>query len=528
MANVILFTDISPVAPWKIKQIKWIPQSYSYPAGAHKLASHLRNLGITVTVIPNCLSFTLAGIKQIIDQNSKDLLWAGISTTFLTTKAGSLLEYRKQWAALDSPILENNVLFDINLTNDLPTQLVWGDQEMSAVGSWIKEKYNVPFLIGGAWVSTIDRGNLQELDENCYIVTGNAETFVENFTLARKRDNSCLPPYVNDNKNYDDMEFKSSQMIWTESDLVDQDMWLPLEISRGCAFNCAYCEYDRKNSTDFYKRSNVLREELIRNYEKFGVTKYMLVDDLYNDNKNKVRRLYDEVWSRLPFQPEWISYMRLDMFWADPESAEFIKNSGARVGGFGIETLHDRAGKKVGKGLGKKRILETLEMLNAAWKTDVLIHGLFIAGLPYEPMSSIIETMEWTRTTPLLYSHGWAPMWITPPKHFEIVKNFNDISEHNEKYGIEWMDPDTWVNSEGVNSVQVKDLVSDYYKNLDIEPRTNWRSYPEVRSAGFSHSDLINLSQLPDLEQKLTSYRDALKEKLDRRIQKILELQDNQ
>ena len=73
----------------------------------------------------------------------------------------------------------------------------------------------------------------------------------------------------------------------------------------------------------------------------------MLVDDLYNDGKKKVRELYDKVWSKLPFDVEWTSYMRLDMFWADPESIEIVKASGARAGNFGIETLHNKAGAKV-------------------------------------------------------------------------------------------------------------------------------------------------------------------------------------
>ena len=81
--------------------------------------------------------------------------------------------------------------------------------------------------------------------------------------------------------------------------------------------------------------------------------------------------------------------MRLDMLWADPDSAEIIRDSGCKFAQFGIETLHNVAGRKVGKGLGRDRILETLERLKPLWKDDVLVSAGFIAGLPFEPIESI-------------------------------------------------------------------------------------------------------------------------------------------
>lgn len=524
MAHVILFTDISPLPPFK--NFEWIPNSYSYAAGAFKLASHLRCQGLNCLVVPNCLSFSFHGVKSIIENNKKDLLWVGVSTTFLTTKLGSIDLYRRDWHQSEEPVLSQNALFDVYQKLDLPMQLVWGDDEMNRIAAWLRDNFALPLLIGGAWVSTINKGNLHHLNDNCHIITGNAEDFVKDFTLARIADKDTPVPFVNNNTQYDSNEFKQSRMVWCDTDLVEPDMWLPLEVSRGCAFNCAYCEYDHKSTSDFYKDPTTLRQELIENYEKYGITKYMLVDDLYNDSKDKIRKLYDQCWSRLPFRPEWISYMRLDMFWADPESADIIKASGARVGAFGIETLHDRAGKKVGKGLGRDRIMETLHMLNSSWGNEVLIHGLFIAGLPYEPLDSIMDTMSWTMQTDLMYSHGWAPMWITPPSHFAMIHKTNEISTENDKFAIQWLSDSNWINSEGVTFEQCNKLVGDYYRELVARPRVNWRSYPEIRSAGFSHDDVTNFENLCDLPSRLSVGRQIILDKLQSRINKIIKITD--
>ena len=237
------------------------------------------------------------------------------------------------------------------------------------------------------------------------------------------------------------MLFRSTRIYnYKEYDYIEEDDWLLLEVSRGCAFNCAYCNYDRKSSFDSYRSPESLHSELIKNFELYGVTRYVLADDLYNDSKDKVRILYDKVWSKLPFKPEWTSYMRLDMFWSDPESAEIVKQSGARLGSFGIETLHNKAGSKVGKGLGKERILETLHRLKEVWKDEVLTFGFFITGLPDEPEESIIETTEWLAKTNLLYSHYSNPLWVTPPDHKRFVRTLNNISNNYDKFGIRWVE----------------------------------------------------------------------------------------
>jgi hypothetical protein len=523
MAHAIIFTDRPPVT-WNFDQVEWNKKFYSYPAGAYKIASQLREQGLTALVVPNCSSFSLAGIKQIIEQNSKDLVWVGLSTTLFYTKSTKLKAYRQQWRESTDAILTNNLLYDTVNSYFGPTEMIWATEEVNTIAQWTKQEYNAPFLIGGSWVTVLNKGNLGKLDSNCYIVPGRAETYIEKFTFDRMNDTEHEPPVINNNNIYDDTVFKKSIIRWEPEDLVQPNDWLPLEISRGCAFNCAYCDYERKATTDSYKDPEILYQELLRNYEHYGVTRYMLLDDLYNDNKEKIRILYDRVWSRLPFKPEWTSYMRLDMFWADPESASIIQASGARMGSFGIETLHDRAGKKVGKGLGKTRILETLQFLNETWKKDVLISGLFIAGLPFEPRESIEQSMQWTHETDLLYSWHWTPMWITPPSHKLIVNRVTAISNDNDRYGITWLDDQNWINSEGVTFKEVDQMVSDFTKNQPQGLKVSFGVYTDLRTAGITHDEIVDIRSVP--LQRIAQANNNIINKVNARIGSILQLHD--
>ncbi len=64
---------------------------------------------------------------------------------------------------------------------------------------------------------------------------------------------------------------------------------LPIEISRGCIFNCKFCYYERKNSVR--KNVSVLMEEFQRNYDLFGTTSYSFTDDCFNDSREKVETI---------------------------------------------------------------------------------------------------------------------------------------------------------------------------------------------------------------------------------------------
>ena len=526
MSNVIIFTDRAPVSLFPGGK-HHRADFYTHSAGPHKLASHLRDKGFTVIVVPNSLRLSFAGVKKIIQQNSKDLLWVGISSTFFTVKSENknFERYRHFWSTLESDTVEIDSLFHHHTTWNISTEMPWSTKEIEDIAAHLKSNYNVPMLIGGAWVSDVLNAAMSYVPDNTYLVRGYAERYVEEFSYQKLIDKNAIPPIVVDNNYYNDHDFKSSTIGWTPQDFIDEESWLPLEISRGCAFNCAFCNYERKATSDLYKNPQVLKDELMRNYDEYGVTRYILIDDLYNDSKVKVRELYDKVWSKLPFRVEWISYMRLDMIWADPDSANFIKESGARLGTFGIETLHNKAGKAVGKGLGPTRIKETLELLKESWQDHTLVDGLFIAGLPHEPKESIIDTIEWCKTTDLLHGYAFSPMWITPPLHKQHALRPNDISKDNKRYGITWAEDNQWTNQVGMSFKEATELAVAANKNISAGGLSVFGfAYADARRANLTHEQIANYKNIPDFAQLLENSQLVISDLIDKRLNKILNL----
>lgn len=521
MAHAIIFVDRAPLS----KKDEYTAQYVSFSAGAYKVASVLRDMGLDVLVVPNCLNYTYKGIQQVIENNKSNLLWVGISSTFMSVEKGNntnLEQYTEEWnnskaltMSIDSLIVKSDYTYDF--------ELVWKAKDMAKLGCFLEAKYNVPLVIGGGW-SYLYNYHLQyykPFNRNIHCVDGYAESYIKEFTEQRLK-NAELPIIVNNN-HYNDNDFKINPITWTDTDFVEKDDWLTVEVARGCAFNCAYCSYPRRGRFDSFRDPDSLRNELIKNYEQFGVTKFFVVDDLYNDSKEKVRILYDKVWSKLPFEVEWSSSMRLDMLWADPDSAEILRDSGCRFAQFGIETLHNVAGRRVGKGLGRDRILKTLEHINKVWKNDVLISAGFIAGLPFEPIESIKETMEWSLNTDLLFNASWQPLTISQPTTNQPA---NQIEADTNKYQVEWIEKDNWRNSAGVTFKEVRDLVVELAnsRSSSTKFKIHTRNYIDLRTLGMTHERLADVHNNPITEEEIAKTQQLCSSRVNGRINKILNL----
>lgn len=524
MAHAIIFVDRAP----RTRPDDYTSYHLSYTAGAYKIASVLREMGLTVLVVPHCFNLSFAGVQQIINNNSKDLLWVGISGTFMHYEPATpttIGQYQKLWMS-GTNIIDTEFLlqplngYKVGGTNNA----IWSIDEISKIGYFLEKKYNVPLLVGGAMLPDKLQNShnpAHPMQRNVYLVKGNAETYVKHFTEQRLLNPKFDPVFFASNAEYDDTEFKTSQILWDHSDLVNERDWLSIETARGCAFNCAYCSYPRRSRFDSFRDPASLRQELIKNYEKFGVTRYSVVDDLYNDSKEKVRLLFDEVWSKLPFVPELVLNLRLDMIWSDPDSAQILLDSGCKFGQFGIETLHDQAGRKVGKGLGKQRILSTLEHVNRVWGTDSLVGINMIAGLPFEPLESIKESMSWCQTTNLIYSAKWQPLYVKPPTFQKLVNasSVSQLDNDNEKYQITWIGPNEWINSAGVKFSEVADLC------LNIPETAATRSnYIDFRTMGFTHQQLANIQTTPLDQAEVDAKEQWVRQEVASRLNTVLSL----
>lgn len=477
-ANILLFTDNSN----RTETFR--------PGGIYKVASILRKQGYNTVVNHLCLELTKKGWQEVAKKyKSKDLIWVGVSTTFLTLPSShydiwkeNFYNSKSSFFSHDTFLKNNNEILPSSRDHE---QLVF-DREIL---EFIHDLFEVPVVVGGSQLTR--NANISDCySDNKKIIffPGYAEDELKNLTQSIE----STQQYVDTRKNYyaiNREEYRKSSYIWTEDDHIETTEWLPLEVNRGCAFSCAYCTYDHigQKNNDHYRHPSILYNEITTNYEKFGVTKYNILDDLYNDSLLKVKTLHEEVFSKINFQVEWNAFCRLDLFWRFPEQIEIIKQDGMKATSFGIETLHDKAGKLVGKGLGEKRILDTLEKVKNIWKDDVASYAFWIAGLPYELPGSWQRTANLQKDWGLTHGDFWNPLFINKNKN---SMHRSGLDKNYEFYGYSF-DENGWVHKDGYNEMDAREfcIKTSWTQQTKIK---NLYSYTAVRQFGLSHEDCMN------------------------------------
>ena len=246
--------------------------------------------------------------------------------------------------------------------------------------------------------------------------------------------------------------FTSSRIDYEETDIMLPGMTLPIEISRGCIFRCKFCAFPLNGKTkgEWIKKAEVLRAEFINNYERWGTTNYIFSDDTYNDSLDKVKLLYDEVFSKLPFKITWTSYLRLDLLMRLPEQLDYLRESGLRSAVFGIETINAKSAKIIGKGMPPMEQMSFLrDIKNNQWKNIMTSSG-FIIGLPADNIDTARELDEFLDSDQNPLDH-WStnPLHLHPP-HLRFDADLKMTSEFElnyEKYGYYFPNPPTSINS---------------------------------------------------------------------------------
>ncbi len=203
--------------------------------------------------------------------------------------------------------------------------------------------------------------------------------------------------YYNDDVPTKIFNIQTAEHRWRDRDFVMPGETLPLELSRGCIFKCKFCQYPLlgRDKWDYTRSMDCIKDELIDNYQKWGITNYYLLDDTFNDTTLKVEAFANMV-ANLPFKIKFTGYFRADLLHRFPETIPMLQESGLIGCFFGVESFHPEASKIVGKAWSGKHGKEFIEdLFHNQWKKRVNVHVSLIAGLPYETPDSLYETRDW-------------------------------------------------------------------------------------------------------------------------------------
>lgn len=223
---------------------------------------------------------------------------------------------------------------------------------------------------------------------------------------------------------------------------VDDDFYshqpIPLEVSRGCIFRCAFCNHPFQGAKNYdsYMRTPIsISRELRRNYELFGTTRYSLMDDTFNDSIEKLNRLEQAIeLAKLP-KFEFQCYIKPELLVTKPEMIPQLLRMGLTGGFVGIESMNNHARRSMNKGMNIDKVIHSLTELTSTGQ--VKLHAGFIAGLPGDTVDDMCKTYEFCITNQSLF-RGWTFNCLGIYSYSDLEKESTLISpleRDPEKYG---------------------------------------------------------------------------------------------
>lgn len=410
------------------------PRYLTRYAGPYRVATEMEDMGWTVDVIEYMHSFTLDELKKIIDDRfNSETKFVGFSITFLK---------ERNWLIND----EGDSC--IGLSHPDTRELV----------KHIKDK-GIEIVLGG------------------------------NYNMPTDIPEAIFMPGIIEQKMRDDFNFTESKIKWKDDHHITEHEFLPIEIARGCIFKCKFCDYDLtgKKLWDFVKSPNIIREEMIENYERFGTTGYMFCDDCYNDDPKKVSSLL-KMYKTLPFDLHFSTYARLDILYRNPGMIDELMESGLKAVFFGIESLNFKSAKIMGKPLHSDLTKQTLLDIKNKYPDLVIICSL-IAGLPHDTRETITETMKWMYENDFNYKiqplRLMGSMALNPGKYGYRAKR-------DSKYEFDW-ESDYWC-FEDVEKFINEECPYPRYHGLFKALNT----YINYRSVGIDHEKCLLINDMQD------------------------------
>lgn len=412
--------------------------------GGYRIATYMRKLGWDIEVVDYLSHWNLEDLEKFIENRntSQTIKWVGISITW-------------------------------NLYDPIVADLI----------SFLKKQYpEIVILVGGNQNFNINLG--------CdYYIYGFGEKAVEailKYEFSNGKKPFGTPHHkgwaINALHFYPAWPMEDYSVEYEDRDFLVQTDILTMELSRGCKFNCKFCEFPVLGvKEDTSVSEETMYRDMKLSYDKWGIKNWILADETVNERDSKLEKLAGAV-KRAGFGPNFTGFIRLDLFNANRHQIELLTE--ARVWGhfYGVETLNHRAGKIIGKGLhpdkNKQLMLDVRKYMldNLGYYRGT---ASFIAGLPYESKDSLKDTYIWLKNNWTdQHWHFW-PLVIPKSTNYRLSAFGEDFSKFGyselthdeleiikktywETYNGFFMKPQVhWKNSEG-NYFEFSDLAEKY------------------------------------------------------------------
>jgi len=188
---------------------------------------------------------------------------------------------------------------------------------------------------------------------------------------------------------------------------------LPVEGSRGCKYNCAFCTTSNRKRQVFRPPSEVFAE-VANDIRVHGARQIDFVDSSFTSDPDFTTEFLGLLRnSGLKFS--WTCFSRVDDFTRQQGLAGRMAEAGCALSYLGLESIHDDILDRMRKGYNRKTIEQALSSLEGL---NVFIN--FIIGFPGDTEAKVKETVDFIESYSLNHV-SIAPLYV-PAELFEQAR----------------------------------------------------------------------------------------------------------
>lgn len=422
-------------------------------SGAHRIATYLRKNGMDVEVV----DFTPYWDPEILKE-------------FVRTR-----------------VTEKTLFFGFSVFFNF-----W-PSAMKDFAQWLKKEYpHIKTVVGGhsilqaditdadIWVDSYGEEAILALAKSLAGNTVNGIAFSPEFFGSKK--------VIKALQSYPAYNLGDYSIVMEKRDFVESWEWLTVEFSRGCKFSCSFCNFPVLGvKEDTSRTQESFEREMKYNFDTFGVSRYIVADETFNDRVEKITKFADVVES-LNFPTLFSGFVRADLL-SQANMIEELARMNFAGQYYGIETFNHQSGKIIGKGLDPEKVKALILKCKDYFKNkNQLYRGTIslIVGLPYDTPEQWIDNMAWLETNWIDQGLVVFPLMV---EDLEITSkdeytNISKFSSNLKKYGL---------RSIGTKKTNRYDTGSGSY---------NWKEGNFGRTENLWEHDTMNIFQAKEISEK--------------------------
>lgn len=216
--------------------------------------------------------------------------------------------------------------------------------------------------------------------------------------------------------------------------------------TRGCPYRCSYCHNILGKRFRARSPESVLAE-ISFIYNSFGITDFQIIDDIFNFDIARAKRICDLIKSSgMKLTLSFPNAIRADR--ADDELIDKMCEAGTKFTSIAIETGSPRMQKLIRKNLDLQKAMKTIERCA---ENGLITRGFFMLGFPTETEEELKQTVDYAIESPLTGATFFTVVYFPGTElhalakslgyfkesDYDVIRDYVDVGEGPYEYSLE-------------------------------------------------------------------------------------------